>query len=105
MVAPHSFAFEIDAGGQASGYISITKTGPGLFKWDFSIRDQPGWISLARTSGSDEGGANMLVVDVDSNGLDPGFYEASVEISGLPVVLDFPQLVLVTLNAYPVQAP
>jgi hypothetical protein len=61
--------------------ISISNTGIGIMNFDITIEDDPEWITIELVSGTIPGGESIdLAIEVSTFGLQPGEYQAKINI-------------------------
>lgn len=98
--SPPSLSFTAIQGGINPAFqtLNITNTGSGTLTWSVS-GDAP-WLSLSPTSGSTTTGTNPITVSVNTAGLAPNTYSATITITA-PGATNTPQTVPVTLTITP----
>jgi len=92
---PASMSFSGIVGGANPGSqtLSITNTGGGTLSW--SLSDNASWLNLTPTSGTTTTEIDSVTVSVNSSGLGPGNYSATITISA-PGATNTPQTVSVS---------
>ena len=65
---------EIAPGGMGTRVLNIGREGNGEFEWDFTIADQPNWLSTQRPLNTEEGDIDTLALTFDPTGLAAGDY-------------------------------
>jgi hypothetical protein len=78
--------------------LSITNSGGDTLYYEITIEDQPEWLNLDQTNGSlASQESDDIVLTFDSEGMDTGFYNATLTISGEGLT---PQTVQVVMHIF-----
>ncbi len=104
-VSHDMLSVEISSGSMSIQVLNIDREGNGEFEWDFTLADQPEWLSAHRPLDPEEGDIDSLALTFDATGLAVGEYSASLKVFGTSLVRDSPQEIPILLTVRPPLTP
>lgn len=96
---------EISSGSMFTHVLNVDREGNGEFEWDFSIADQPDWLSTHRPLDPEEGDIDTLALTFDATALSAGDYMTTLKVFGVSLVRDSPQDIPIMLTVRPPETP